>query len=374
MKNILVFFGGVSPERDISVITGVLTARSLSREKYFTIPIFISETGEFYTGEKLLDISFYQNIDYRCVKRCILTSGENTLYILKGARLKAICDVDCAINCMHGQMGEDGTISGILRHSKIPEVAPDVFCQSLAIDKDFTKIVARGIDIPTVQGISMNRDEFFSKTDYFIELVANELGYPIIIKPARLGSSIGIENAKNPDQLFVSIVRAFRYDDKVVCEKYLENSRDINCAAYKAEGSIKISKLEEPLKHSEILSFQDKYGGGKLENCKKRAPDDLNAEIQEKIRIYTKTLYQRLQFSGIVRFDFLVNNEQVYLNEINAIPGSLAYYLFCDKLIEFSELIGTLVEDAIKVNVKKKSLLTKFESNILKGDWKSIKK
>ena len=253
MKNVLVFFCGSSPERDVSVITGVLTLNSLDKKEYNPIPIYISESGEFYTGSELNNLNFYKNLNLKNAKRCILLSGHNWLYLLKGKKLKATCEIYCAINCTHGQMGEDGTLSGILKYSSIPEVAPEIFAQSLAIDKHFSKIMLTALQIPTVKGLNLNRKDFFNNSNLQIEKIANNLGYPVIVKPARLGSSIGIEKAENCDQLFIAITRAFRYDDKVVCEQYLKNSRDINCAVYKVNDKIVTSKLEEALKKSDTL-------------------------------------------------------------------------------------------------------------------------
>lgn len=374
MKNILVFFGGSSPERDVSVITGVLTLNSLDKSEYNPIPIFISETGEFYTGSELNNLNFYKNLNLKKAKRCALISGDNRLYLLKGKKLKEQCEIYCAINCTHGQMGEDGTLSGILKYSQIPEVAPEIFAQALAIDKHFSKVMLNALQVPTVEGATINRKDFFEDSNAQVDIIANKLGYPVIIKPARLGSSIGIEKAENGDQLFIAITRAFRYDDKVVCEKYLKNSRDINCAVYKMGEKIETSKLEEALKKSDILSFIDKYGGGKLENSKKSYPNDLSTEIQEQIKEYARLAYTQLEFEGIVRFDFLVCEDRVYLNEINAIPGSLAYYLFCDKLSEFTKLLSGLIEHKVRQISKRSTLITRFESSILNGDWKSIKK
>ncbi|MBQ7408864.1 MAG: hypothetical protein IJW13_06330, partial [Clostridia bacterium] len=205
--------------------------------------------------------------------------------------------------------------------------------------------------------------------------LAKKLGFPIIVKPAKLGSSIGIYTANSIEQLLTVIPLAFNYDDKIICEKKLRNARDINCAAYFFNGKVHISKLEECLSENEILTFEDKYSGGeKTVGAKRKCPAEVDQSTAEKIIEYTQRIYLRADFYGIVRFDFLVCENGIFLNEINSVPGSMAYYLFCDKFADFTSLLSDLIEEGKRRFKRESNLITTFKSNVLKGDFKSVKK
>ena len=338
------------------------------------IAVYGDGDGIFWAGEPLRCINFYRKIDYSKLYQCSFIPGKNQLVLTKGIKRKTV-EIHCAINCMHGRYGEDGTLVGMLRLCNIPFVSPDLFASALSIDKDLTKVVMDGIGVKTAPYVRIKRSDFFKKSQTFIKFVAKRIGFPCIVKPSRLGSSIGIEKVDNEEKLFGAICQAFNYDDKIICEPYLPNARDLNCAVYKVGDKIRLSEIEEAMKKSEILSFADKYGGGeKAVGCDRRKAVDLPADIVEQIKKYCKDVYRKLDFSSIVRFDFLLSNGCVYLNEINAVPGSLAYYLFCNKMEEFSELITQLVNDAVDVKRKEDNYLTFYSSKILHGDYTGIKK
>lgn len=374
IKNLLVFFGGKSPERDVSVITGLLTLNSIDKTLYNPIGVYVDGEGKFWVGEGLEKISFYKNLDFSNLYRVTFCPGENKLLLTKKRKKKQI-EVYCAINCMHGRNGEDGVLIGLLRLCNIAFVSPDLFSCSLAIDKDFTKIVASGLKINVTSYVRIKRSDFFSKSAVFLKYAEQKLGYPIIVKPARLGSSIGIKKANNKTELFSALCEGFNYDDKIVCESYLANSRDLNCAVYKLGSKLFVSQIEEAIKSDEILSFNDKYGGSeKAVGSKRKRPLDLSQKTIAQIKDWSKTLYQKLDFSSIVRFDFLLQGEKVYLNEINAVPGSLAYYLFCEKISQFTNLLTSLIEDAKESKRKEDNYNVFYKSQILNGNFENAKK
>ena len=374
MQNVLIFFGGVAPEHDISVITGVLTANALDKSLYKAIPVYIHNDGVMYYGEQLLNLDFYKKADLSNCRRVTLLSGGNNLYVVKEKRIVVFCEAHCAINCLHGNGGEDGTLCGLLKNTGIPLASPDIYASALAIDKHFTKIALKGIGVRYAEYMRIKRDGFFQRRESVCRMIIKKIGLPIIVKPATLGSSIGIKKVDSENELFTALCEAFNYDSKAVCEKYIENAIEINCAAYSADGKINVSELENPFSSHDILTFEDKYGGYKSGTGNKDLPADLPEEICNSVKEIVRKIYSEFDFNGIVRFDFLIAENIVYLNEINAVPGSLAYYFFCKKISEFSQLLSDLIRDAQKRKYEEERLIGYFQSDILSGNWVSIKK
>lgn len=373
LNKIAVFFGGTSTEREISVITGVLTLNSIDKSFYEPVPVFIDRGGKTWTGAALFNLDFYKKIDFKKLERVTFVPGEESIFTFCRKKIKSLGSVYCAVNCMHGMCGEDGMIAGLLQSCNIPLASPDCFSSALAIDKHFTKLMLAGINIPCVDYVKLERNIFFTRSDASVKFVKSKLGYPVIVKPARLGSSIGIKKVENEQDLFPALCEAFNYDDKVIVEKYMSGARDINCAVYKDASGIYASETEEAVTSNDILTFLDKYGGTKTCSGRKFPAEISDAECDE-IKFYAKTVYRKLGFSGIVRFDFLLCDKKVYLNEINAVPGSLAYYLFCNKISEFSDLLHKVITDAANRKKAERRRITDFESNVLSGEWQSIKK
>ncbi len=374
IKNLFVFFGGKSPERDVSVITGLLTLNSIDKELFNPIPVYVDGEGKFWTGEELKNISFYKAVDYSKLFRVYFAPGERIIRCKRGRKV-LLLEIYCAINCMHGKNGEDGTIAGLFRLCNAPFLSPDMFASSLSIDKDFSKTVMKGLNVKTVEYVRIKREDFFKKSQLFISFIGKKLGYPLIVKPARLGSSIGIKKVSEEEELFPALCEAFNYDGKVICEKFLQGARDINCAVYCVNGALFVSEIEEAIRKDEILSFADKYGGGdKTVGANRIVPTDICQKTVDEIKSMSKEIYRKLDFSSIVRFDFLLCDGEVYLNEINAVPGSLAYYFFCDKIGKFTQLLTDLIKDAVERKRKEDHYVTFYSSQILYGDYKSIKK
>ncbi len=364
MKNILVVFGGKSCEHDISVITGVLTLNSIDKENYNAIAVYVTNDGVWYHGEVLNDLEWYKTKNFKLLDKVSLIQGSDFLYTINKNKLKPLMQISCAINCLHGLNGEDGSLSGLLNLCDIPLASPDMFTSSFSIDKDITKIVLKGLGINYLPYLRIFKECFFSKKDFALKMIEGKLSYPVIIKPARLGSSIGIKVANNIEQLEESLITAFSYDNKVIVEKALSNFIEINCSVYKSFEDVHISQLERPFKEKEILSFKDKY----LENKnlpKKEFPAKIDKKIAEQITKISEKVYRKCCFTGIIRIDFLVENNVVYLNEINTVPGSLAYYLHCKSTTEFKDLLSSLIEDAISSFKKQKALKRVYNSGIL---------
>lgn len=374
MKNVVIFFGGSSPERDVSVITGVMAANSLDKALFNPVPVYVAPSGSFYCGDALLNVEFYKTLDLKKCKRVTFVSGENKIYALNRNRVKELCSIDCAINCMHGVGGEDGTVCALMSLCRVPTASPPLFASSLSMDKHFTKIALKGLNIPSVDYVRVRRKGFFASSESVMRVISDKLGFPLVVKPACLGSSIGIAVVRDENEFFSALCTAFKYDGKAVCERYIEGSRDINCAAYYANGKVVVSEPEEALRTHDLLTFDDKYGGEKGGGGNRVFPAELPADVKALVKKYTAKIYSELEFCGAVRFDFLVVGGEVFVNEINAVPGSLAYYLFCDKISEFSDLLSELISEAERRKRESDGRMAEYSSSILSGDFKGVKK
>ena len=359
-KNIAVIFGGKSNENEVSVITGTMAANILKSGGNAVIPLYISQRGELFTGEELLDITNYRDGNFAKFPHAVV--GRGGVYVLsKRGKIKKFLKVDVALNCCHGGWGEGGGVCGLFALNDIPLASAGMFESAAFMDKYFTKRVLRSLGVKVAKYVYMRAPNEF--------LNAEKLGYPLIVKPAKLGSSIGIELVENREELETAVAAAFLYDDGVVCEKYIENRREINCAAYYANGKVVTSECEEAVTSGDILSFDDKYTGG----GKSVLPADIPVRIAEKIKKITANVYSRLNMRGIVRFDFLLSGDEVYLSEVNTVPGSLSYYLLSSGFKEFYPVLQAVItqaEEDFKNASTKTILKTGILNDIKKGNYK----
>lgn len=356
MENIAVIFGGRSCEREVSVITGVTCLNALDKKRYNAVPIYLSADNIAYTGESLADLDFYKNFSAESLNRVVLLFSDNTLYIKKKNKLKPFLKIDCAINCCHGGLGENGSLAGVMEFSKIPFVSPSVFAGSLTMDKLQTKQRLVG-QANFARHVAVNSGDSVGQC----AMSAEELfGYPMLVKPNSLGSSIGVKVVKDLRALTVAVMNALRYDDCVLIEEYLQGATEINCAVYKSGDKIIVSECEKPLPKTEFLTFSDKYSDGERE-----FPAKILKRLADKIKTTTEKVYKTLSTSGVMRFDYLIVGSKVYLNEINSVPGSLSYYLFGDAPNALTELLTEWIENAKTCNNRKNSLVTDFSGGIL---------
>ncbi len=363
MKNIAVFFGGESVEHDISIITGVMTLNSLDKEKYNAIPVYVSNDGEWFTGKTLNDLAQIKNLQTKKLDRVCLIGGDNSLYIIKGKKLKKLASVSLAINCMHGERGEDGCIVGALAMSKIPFASPDILPSSVCIDKRFTKIFLKGLSVKCLPFV-------YAEKELELENAVIKLGFPMIVKPNKLGSSIGIRVANNEKELKEAFLYAKSYGEGVIIEKKISNFIEINCAGYMTDEGIKVSECEQPVGRTEVLSFGDKYEAGN-----RVFPADIDKRISDRIKDITKKIYLAMGAEGVIRIDFFLLDGKVIVNEINTVPGSLSYYLFGDTLKSFTIMLNEMISRAEKKYNRSLSVNKKYNSSILSGvGYKSAKR
>lgn len=357
MKEIAVFFGGESVEHDVSVITGVTILNAVDEERYGVTPVYVDKDGNFYTGKILFDLDEYKNLDFKKLKRVTLIPNDNALYEIKGKKIKKLSNLSAIINCMHGGLGEDGSYIGLFNACKIPVCSSGVTASSMSMDKYFTKKVLKGLGVKHLPAVKI-------KSVYDLHKHQKALcEFPLIVKPNSLGSSIGVVKANTRTELVNGVLSALKYCDSAIVERCLEDFIEINCAVYRDfSGKTVVSECERPVARNEILNFSDKYLDGERE-----FPAKIPKSVCDKIKAITQKVYEECDFSGVVRMDYMVKDGQVFLNEINSVPGSLAYYLFSDTLKDFSQILTDLIEKAVKDFEKRRTALTRFNSGILNG-------
>lgn len=347
-KKVAVIFGGVSNENEISVITGTLAANVLKNGGDEVLPVYIDLNGDFYTDEKLADINVFKDGSYKKSARAVIADGG--IYTLnRRGKTKRFVKADVALNCCHGGSGEGGAVCGLCGLAGIPLASAGLFESAGFMDKYLTKIILNSLGVKTAEFA-------YLKSVKEAETCGDMPPFPVIVKPVNLGSSIGVEKAENTEQLKVALESAFIYDSAVIVEKFFENRREINCAAYFAEDTVITGECEEALPGGELLSFEDKYCGG----GKSVLPADIPPFMSHLIKTIVKEVYAKLNMRGIVRFDFIICGGEVYLSEINTVPGSLSYYLLSKGFKDFYKILNAVTEQAIKdyARFKSKKLLT----------------
>ncbi|MCD7729624.1 MAG: ATP-grasp domain-containing protein [Clostridia bacterium] len=345
--NIAVVFGGVSNENEISVITGTMALNVLKKGGYAALPMYISQDGKFYCDGRLADIRTFKTEDFSAFARCIVADGG--IYILnKKGKIKKFLPLQAALNCCHGGMGEGGGLYGLFAVAGIPLAGAGLFSSSAFMDKYLTKTVLLSLNVPVLPYAVVR-----SLKD--IPQAIKKIGFPIIVKPACLGSSIGVAVANDERQLTSIVGTALAYDKKAICEPYLKDRREINVAVYYSDGETVASKPEEAFPSDLLLTFDDKYSGG----GKSQVPADLPADIAELITKTAKDVYLKTEMRGIARFDFLLSGKDVYLSEVNTVPGSLSYYLYAQSFGEFLPVLISLLGQSIAdfIDLRRKKLI-----------------
>lgn len=360
-KNIIaVVFGGVSNENEISVITGTMAANVLKKGGESVLPVYISQSGQMYSDSRLMDIKTFSDGQFNDIARCIMADGG--IYILnKRGKIKTFLPVRVALNCCHGGLGEGGGLYGLCTLNKIPLAGGDMYSSSAFMDKYYTKQLLSYLKVPALPFALLR-----SLGD--ITGVIKQIGLPCVIKPARLGSSIGVCVAHDMRALEEGVACALTYDTYAIAEPYLAPKRELNCAAY-FSGGVHLSEIEEVFTNGDMLSFGDKYEG----SGRSQIPADIDGQTAQKIGDIVTKVYLKTGMRGIARFDFLLSGGELYLSEVNSVPGSLSYYLFCKNFQEFYNLLIILCEQAISdfaVQSRKRVIKTGILNSLPTGNAK----
>ncbi len=322
---VAVFYGGRSCEHDVSIITGIQAAKSLSGHE--VVPVYIDRKGTWIVPKKYDIIANYKK-GAPAGKVAFMKPNDKFLYVGRGRRYKKI---DVALLCNHGLNGEDGTLQGLLKLSGVPFTGSGVGASSAGLNKGVMKRLLSAARLPILPYIEAERDEYENALPALIDR-AKLLEFPLIVKPANLGSSIGISVAHDFRELITALNVAFEWDNAVVIEHALEHFTELNCAVIGRGNRLAESEVERPLGAGEILSYADKYerGGFKGEESGRQFPADIPIELREAVRTFAAEAFRTLGAAGIARVDFLFDDAsgELFVNEINTIPGSLALYLF----------------------------------------------
>lgn len=372
-----VFFGGRSTEHEISVISASQAMHAINAEKYDVVPIYISKQGKWYTGEALLDIKNYRNTADLLgkVEEVYMepTFGDYNLYKKKRGLFGSgvVKHLDVAIPVLHGSNGEDGTFEGLLETIGIPYAGCNTLSSANGMDKITMKMILKSCGIPVVDYVWFTDKEWFARRDELIDRIEKEIGYPVIVKPANLGSSVGIGRACNREELIEKIDGAEVYTTRIIVEDMVEDLQEINCSVLGDCDENQASVLEEPIKSGEILSYEDKYVGGTkgakgMQAAQKRIPANLPQAETERIQFLARETFRVLSCHGVSRVDMIIKRKtrDIYVNEINTIPGSLSFYLWEATGISFEQLMDRLVELAIKRKREQGMKTVSYDHNI----------
>lgn len=380
-----VLYGGKTTEHEVSIISAIQAMMSLNKEKYDVVPIYITKDNEWYTGEPLKEMSIYKDVKLlkNYCKNVVLYNkkGAFVLQNKKGLR-RVVNEIDIVIPIVHGYNMEDGNIQGYLEMIGIPYTGSDIYGCTVGQDKVFQKQIleSAGINVPKYTWFYEGEYKDDEKT-----VLANvkKVGYPVIVKPARQGSSIGIGVAKDEESLKEAIEDAICYDDKILVEHVIDNMMELNCSVLGSNKYAETSVIERVKGNDEILSFKDKYlGDGAKKGCKKyqapskgmlsasrEIPAGITEKLKKEVEDTSKQVFKELGASGVVRIDYLYDDKskKLYVNELNTIPGCLSFYLWTPLNKEYDELLDDMISISVKRYKNKMKKTYTFDSNILEN-------
>lgn len=374
---VAVIFGGKSPEHEVSIITAVQAMASMPAD-YDVIPIYVSKTGELFSGDKLKSIDTYKNMPLleQMAERVALPSSPATITLTPTSQSffkKTGKPFDIIFPCFHGGVGEGGWIQGLAEFYGIPLVGTGLTGAALGMDKVAMKTAFDGANIKQAPYIWFYRNDWYAKQATFVKEIETHLKYPIFVKPSRGGSSIGTTCAKSTKELIRAIDLASAMDTRIVVEEGITGAREINISIIGNAGTdLECSVCEEVFHEgSEFLDFKDKYlGSGKSEgmaSTQRVVPAKIDKALSDKIQEIGKLVFNLFDCSGLVRLDFLVKGKHVYCIEINTIPGSLSFYLWDKSGYPYPKLLDHLIQLAMEKHEAVKKNLTDFASPILEN-------
>lgn len=383
-KQLGVIFGSRSCEREVAIISAVQLMNAVDTEKYDVIPVYIDERGNWYTGEALRNIVTYKAFSGtgKGIQKVTLdmTSGSGALLSIqpgKGLFGKTeqiiVARVDVFVVVMHGLNGEDGTLQGMLELANIPYTSTGVAGSAIGMDKIMMKQFFRGGNLPTLPGTWSTRSEYAEDPEKVFNEAEKQLGYPVFVKPANLGSSIGVSRADDREELKDALDLAFEYDRRVLIEKGLDKPVELNCSVMGYDDHAEASPIEMPLSSEEFLDFGEKYlanGGSKgMASLHRVLPAPIEDSLKDEIQALSCKIFRMLDCKGVVRIDYMFDRkeEKLWITEINTIPGSLAFYLWAEAGVPYGKLIDRMVEFAEKAYEDKNSANYAFTSDILKS-------
>ena len=377
-----VIFGGRSVEHEVSIISALQAMQSLDRNKYGATAIYLTKDNELYVGEDIGNIEAYKDIPSLLKRsRRVIPVKENGHYLLAEYPHKAFgmkpLELDVVLPVVHGTNVEDGTLMGYIKTWGIPFAGCDVTAAAVGMDKYIMKTVFADNDIPVLPCRRYTTGDY-RDIDRLVSDIEDRIGYPVIVKPVNSGSSVGISVAHDKEGLIKSLDGAFTFANVILAEHAIMELQEINCSVLGDMDEAEASLCEEPYHSDEILSYEDKYmSGGKtsktggaskgMASVARTIPAPIPDELTERIQTLAVKAFQSLGCNGVVRFDFMIDKSDgnLYLNEINTIPGSLSFYLWEPTGLSYKELLDRLINLAIKRRRDEDRVTFSFETNIL---------
>lgn len=392
---VAVIYGSRTCEHDVSIVSALQAMDNLDKNEYEIVPVYIARDGQWYTGRLLRNITFYSAFKPELVTHVAPVMSEDGKLTLMpvtsiaphgfkgmvkvlmsnmnlGEDTVEKCDV--VLPVMHGMNGEDGTLQGLLELFNVPYTSTGVLGSALGMDKIAMKQFFRGCGLPVVDGMWFARSEWNKNHEEVLNRVESSCPYPVYVKPANLGSSIGISRATDRQSLIKAIETAVEYDRRILVERGIEKPVEINCSALRIKGDVRASLCEMPASWEEFLTFDDKYlrgsksGKGQgMESLARKVPAPISDELTQRIQQMTTQVYNAMDCKGVVRIDYMLDGDELYINEINIIPGSLAFYLWEPLGISFKEMLDCMIEDAFTAYAEKNRSVFSYDSSILRS-------
>ncbi|MCR5156718.1 MAG: D-alanine--D-alanine ligase [Butyrivibrio sp.] len=385
---VAVLFGGKSTEHEISIISAIQAIGYINTDKYEVIPVYISKNYDYYVGEDVGKIEEYTHIPELLKKstRVIWVKDGDKVslvrYPMKKFGNNVITTVDVAFPIVHGTNVEDGTLQGFLTTLGLPVVGCDVLSSAVGMNKYVMKTVLKDNNIPVLDCKCYTWKDY-EDVDGLVAKIEATFTYPVIVKPLNLGSSIGIKKASNKEELLEALDLGFEFSRKILVERAISQLKEINCSVLGDYESAEASECEEPVNSDDILSFEDKYIGGAkggakgaktggskgMASLKRKIPADISSEMRDRIRKMAVDAFICLGCSGVSRIDFMIDmaTNEVYLNEINTIPGSLSFYLWEPLGMKYEHLLDNMIQLALKADRENHKVVYSFDTNVLEG-------
>ena len=375
--NVGFIFGGPSVEHEISVLSALQAYEAIDKSKYEVIPLYISKAGQMYTGERLLNTDNYKEVNalLNACTRVVLAREDQDVWVNVDCpglfQKKKIAPIHVAFPVVHGTNIEDGTIQGYLNMLGLPYVGSDILSSAIGMDKVMAKRVLPAHGVPVVEWVDFFDEAWHESSEVLLDRISSELGSDVVVKPCNSGSSVGVTRAKTRTDLEDAINTALLYSHHVLVERAVAQLREINCSVLGDRHEAETSVCEEPLAADVVLSYADKYmhknKGAGMKGVRRKLPADLPQETEQQVRTLAKQAFQSIGCSGVVRIDFLLDQERntIYVNELNTIPGSLSFYLWEATGVSFTRLVDRLIDLAFRRHREHGKLVSTYDINLL---------
>lgn len=377
-KTIGVFFGGQSPEHEISIITGEFALAELRKMGHNAVSVYVDRKGRWFCDEELSRLKFFEGdytekLDALPEYSLSLQSSQKQLKLVnKGLLSKKEITIDFVFPAFHGLGGEDGTVQGLCEFFNVPYAGCGIYASSIAVDKAHTKKMLRALNIPTTDFCIFTKDEWEKSSENIMGKIKEELTFPVFAKPARSGSSIGISKIKTEADLEEALNLAFYYDTKIVVENGVENIIDLTCAVLSNGTDVQVSHVQESLFESDLFDYSVKYledGGAQTGNAESNLviPANISEEDTKKVHKYSKQIFAEMGANGTARVDFLMNRKtgELFANEINTLPGTLYHHLWEKTGVHIHKVLENMLTHGQKRWDDTQNIHTDFATEVL---------